>query len=72
MAKKQGCADNLVQTQNSFDAVSLLGFFLDFGVISMLVVDWAATGAMWKTDPLVYHVTPICDTPQSARHRNTT
>ena len=36
IAKKQGCADNLVQTENSFDAVSLLGFFLDFGVISML------------------------------------
>ena len=66
IAKKQGCADNLVQTENSFDAVSLLGFFIDFGVISMLVIDWAATGAMWKTDPLVYHVTPICDTPQSA------
>ena len=60
-AKKRGCTDNLVQTQTSFDAVSMLGIFLDFGIVSMLVVDWAATGAMWKTDPLVYHVTPICD-----------
>ncbi len=42
-AKKRGCADNLAQTQNSFDAVSLLGIFIDFGIISMLVIDWAAT-----------------------------
>jgi hypothetical protein len=30
----------------------------------MLVVDWAATGAMWKTDPLLYNVTPNCDTSE--------
>ena len=65
-ARKQGCADGIAQTQTSFDAVSLLGILIDWGLISMLVVDWAATGAMWKTDPLLYHVTPNCDTPEYA------
>ena len=65
-AKKKGCADGIVQTQTSFDSVSLLGILIDFGVISMLVVDWGATGAMWKTDPLLYSVTPNCDTLEQA------
>lgn len=65
-AKKGGCADGIAQTQTSFDAVSLLGILIDWGLVSMLVVDWAATGAMWKTDPLLYNVTPNCDTPEQA------
>ncbi len=65
-AKKDGCSDHVVQTQNSFDAVSLLGILIDFGLITMLVIDWGATGAMWKTDPLIYHVTPICDRPKAS------
>lgn len=65
-AKKKGCADGIVQTQTSFDSVSLLGILIDLGVISMLVVDWGATGAMWKTDPLLYSVTPNCDTLEHA------
>lgn len=66
VAKKEGCSDNLVQTQTAFDAVSLLGVLIDWGIISILVVDWGVTGAMWKTDPLVYHPNPICDTPSHA------
>ena len=65
-AKKKGCADGIVQTQTSFDSVSLLGILIDFGVISMLVIDWGATGAMWKTDPLLYRATPNCDTLEQA------
>ena len=65
-AKKKGCADGIAQTQTSFDSVSLLGILIDWGLISMLVVDWAATGAMWKIDPLLYSVTPNCDTPEQA------
>ena len=63
VTKKDGCHEQLVQTGTSFDPVSLLGVLIDFGVISMLVIDWGATGAMWKVDPLVYHPAPICDTP---------
>ncbi len=58
-AKKEGCSDHTVETGDKFDGISLLGLLLDLGIISMLIVD-NATGAMWKTDPLVYHVKPIC------------
>lgn len=66
VAKKDGCSDHSVQTQTAFDPVTLLGILVDWGVISMLVVDWGVTGAMWKTDPLIYHAAPICDTPTHA------
>ncbi len=66
-AKKDGCTDHVVQTGDRFDAISLLGLLLDFGIISMLIVD-NSTGAMWKTDPLVYHVNPICDTPAKGKN----
>lgn len=59
-ARKKGCADGIAQTQTSFDSVSLLGLLIDWGIISMLVIDWGATGAMWKTDPLLYNVSPNC------------
>lgn len=65
-ARKNECSDHVVQTQNSFDAISLLGILIDFGIITMLVIDWGATGAMWKTDPLIYNVTPICDKPKAS------
>lgn len=70
VAKKDGCADNLVQTQTAFDPVTLLGVLIDWGIISILVVDWGVTGAMWKTDPLVYHPNPICETPAVAGNSN--
>jgi S1-C subfamily serine protease len=67
-AKKKGCADYQVETQKAFDPVSLLGILIDWGLVSMLVVDWAITGAMWKTEPVSYHLTPVCETkePQMA------
>ena len=66
VAKKEGCTDNFVQTQTAFDPVTLLGVLVDWGIISVLVIDWGVTGAMWKIDPLVYHPNPICDTPSHA------
>src|SRR5713226_9039766 len=32
-AKKDGCTDHVVQTGDRFDAISLLGLFLDLGII---------------------------------------
>jgi hypothetical protein len=61
-AKKAGCSDQTVQTGDKFDAISLLGLFLDLGIVSILIVD-NASGAMWKTYPLVYHVNPVCPGP---------
>ena len=59
-AKAPGCADQTVTTGDKFDPTSLLGIFIDLGLISILVIDMAASGAAWKTNPLSYTVTPIC------------
>jgi hypothetical protein len=59
-AKAPGCYDNTVVTGDKFDSVSLLGVFLDLGIISILIIDMAATDAAWKTYPLSYAVNPIC------------
>jgi S1-C subfamily serine protease len=67
-AKKNGCTNYQVETQKAFDGVSLLGVLIDWGLISILVVDWAVTGAIWKTEPTYYHVAPVCESnePQTA------
>jgi len=59
-AKQQGCETATVQTGYKFDSISLLGLFLDLGIISILIIDMGATGAAWKTYPLTYTVSPIC------------
>jgi len=58
LVKKEGCQDVTAQTGESFDAVSLLGVFIDFGIIS-IPVD-LISGSAWKTKPKTYTVTPIC------------
>lgn len=59
-AKKNGCSDSSpLQTGSKFDEVSLLGILIDWGLISILLVD-NLSGALWKADPLVYTVSPIC------------
>lgn len=55
---KAGCQDALAETADSFDAISLLGIFIDLGIIT-IPVDMGIGGA-WKTDPTIYTVTPIC------------
>ena len=57
---KPGCKDRIIQTQSSFDPTTLLGLFLDFGLISILVVDGLATGNWAKISPTYYAVTPDC------------
>lgn len=59
-AKKNGCSDSApIQTGSKFDEVSLLGILIDWGLISILLVD-NLSGALWKTEPTVYSVSPIC------------
>src|SRR6266849_1110336 len=59
-AKVKGCTDQTLTTGDKFDPTSLLGIFIDLGLVSILVIDMAASGAAWKTYPLSYTVTPIC------------
>ncbi len=60
-ARKEGCRDAFVEASKSFDPVSLLGFLIDYGLISILLVDNISTGAMYEFDKETYIVTPDCD-----------
>ena len=58
LVKKPGCQDMLMQTNSQFDPTSLLGVFIDLGIIS-IPID-LISGAAWKTSPTSYSVSPIC------------
>jgi hypothetical protein len=57
-AEKEGCQSVTADTTESFDPTSLLGIFLDFGIIT-IPVD-LISGAAWKIEPTTYTLTPIC------------
>ena len=59
-AKKEGCTDVTVPVTKSFDPTTLLGILIDYGVISILVIDGAATGAWQKFDRTSYVIDPQC------------
>src|SRR5689334_18520420 len=62
-AEKEGCLAVNTETTEAFDATSLLGVFLDFGIIS--IPTDLISGAAWKVDQTTYTVTPICETHAS-------
>jgi len=57
-ARKEGWIDGTAIPTKSFDAVTLLGVFIDWGIISILVIDGAATGAWQQFDQTSYVVDP--------------
>ncbi|NCO58281.1 MAG: hypothetical protein COW73_00245 [Nitrospirae bacterium CG18_big_fil_WC_8_21_14_2_50_70_55] len=59
-ARKAGCTDTTVPASKSFDAITLLGVFIDFGIISVLLIDGAATGAWQQFDQNSYVIDPRC------------
>lgn len=59
-AEKKNCHTKSSPIETSFDAVTLLGIFWDFGIISILVIDWAATGAVTQAAQTDYILTPEC------------
>ena len=59
-ARKQGCQDTTIPASKSFDAITLLGVLIDFGLISVLLVDGAGTGAWQQFDQTSYVVDPHC------------
>lgn len=60
--EKDGCNSTSVPASKSFDATTLLGIFVDYGLVSILIVDGAATGAWQKFDQTSYVIDPDCDT----------
>ena len=59
-ARKAGCTDTSVPASKSFDAVTLLGVLIDFGIVSVLLIDGAATGAWLQFDQTSYVLDPRC------------
>ncbi|MFV3353174.1 hypothetical protein [Aeromonas veronii] len=58
--KSADCYSVTVPVSKSFDATTLLGIFVDLGVVSILVVDGVGTGAWQKFDQNAFIVDPIC------------
>ncbi len=63
-AEKNGCNTKSSPIETSFDGITLLGLLLDLGIISILVVDWGATGAVTQAAQTDYILTPECSKPQ--------
>lgn len=59
-AEKIGCNTTTAPIDTQFDAVCLLGILIDYGIISILVVDLAATGAVTRASHNDYLLTPDC------------
>lgn len=57
---KDGCNTQTMPVQTAFDPVTLLGVFIDFGIISIVGIDWLATGAVTKAAQTDYVLTPEC------------
>lgn len=58
VASKPGCEDATVTTGRQFDYRSLLGILIDFGLVT-IPIDFIS-GAVWKTEPSSYTVSPVC------------
>lgn len=71
-ARKAGCQPNSVPASKSFDAITLLGVFLDFGIVSVLVVDGAGTGSWQQFDQTNFVVDPVCAAPAPAAQASRT
>jgi len=60
IAQKEGCADATGSIETAFNGHTLWGLFWDLGLISILVVDGAATGAWTKAADRNYFLEPNC------------
>lgn len=60
-AEKEGCNTKSTPVATQFDAVSLLGILWDFGIVTILCIDWAATGATTQAAQKDYVLTPECE-----------
>ena len=59
-ARKAGCVDASMIPTKSFDAITLLGVLIDFGIVSVLIIDGVATGAWQQFDQTSYVLDPNC------------
>lgn len=57
-ASREGYADIMIPATKSFDATTLLGVLIDWGIISILCVDGIGTGAWQQFDQTAYVIDP--------------
>ena len=57
-ASKPGCEDARANSDVFFDATTLLGIFIDLGIVT--VTTDIATGNAYRVDPLEYELNPQC------------
>lgn len=57
--EENGC-ESVIPVSKSFDATTLLGIFIDYGLVSILVIDGAATGSWQEFDQTNYLVDAEC------------
>jgi len=60
IAKKEGCDLVTQPIAKSFDGTTLLGLFIDLGIVSILLIDGAATGAWQEFDQTNYVIDLNC------------
>ncbi|GAA5270171.1 hypothetical protein VCV51_033960 [Vibrio cholerae V51] len=58
--EEDNCHSVTIPVTKSFDATTLLGIFIDFGIVSILVVDGVGTGAWQQFDQTSYIVNANC------------
>lgn len=57
---KAGCQDATTAVPTTVDPATFLGILIDFGIISILVVDGLATGAITKASQEHIELSPVC------------
>lgn len=62
-AEKANCNSRTTPIATKFDSMSLLGILIDWGIISILVVDMGINGATTRAAQTDYILTPECTTP---------
>lgn len=60
VVKKAGCQNAELVIPKKVDNWSFLGIAIDLGLVSILVVDWAITGAVHQFAPTQFTLTPQC------------
>jgi hypothetical protein len=63
-AEKPGCTTKTTKIDTKFDATCLLGILIDWGIVSILIVDWGSTGAVKRAAQTEYVLTPDCPKQQ--------
>lgn len=58
-ASREGCSDVIALPTKSFDATTLLGILIDWGIISVLIIDGIGTGAWQQFDQTSYVLDPM-------------